>query len=237
MEAEPPKAVLPKRKRRWFQFRRRSLLIFTVIVAVGFAWLGSKIERKRREQAIVDAIRERGGIVELDYVNGEPAGPAWLRWLLGVNFFSDVQRVRIAHADDAMLRGFTELTQLRTLEILGDGVTDAGLVNLKGLTRLQRLYLDNTKVTDVGLVNLKALNELQRLFLISTQVTDAGLVNLKTLNELQLLRLDDTQVTDAGLVNLKGLAKLKWLSLETTRVTDAGVADLKKALPNCKISL
>jgi hypothetical protein len=34
MEAEPIKAALPKRKRRWFQFSLRTLLIVTTVVAV-----------------------------------------------------------------------------------------------------------------------------------------------------------------------------------------------------------
>ena len=31
MPTEPSKAEAPKRKRRWFQFRLRSLMVFTVI--------------------------------------------------------------------------------------------------------------------------------------------------------------------------------------------------------------
>jgi hypothetical protein len=35
MQSEPPKAEPPKRKRRWFQFSLRTLMIFTLICAVG----------------------------------------------------------------------------------------------------------------------------------------------------------------------------------------------------------
>ena len=51
MEAEPP-----KRKRRWFQFSLRFLLIFTAIVGVGCALLAHRIEHKCREQDAVEAI-------------------------------------------------------------------------------------------------------------------------------------------------------------------------------------
>ena len=208
MDAEPP-----KRKRHWFQFQfsLRTLLIFALIAALGCAWLGRKIERKRREQAIVDAIRERGGVVEYDYINGEPSGPAWLRWLLGDNLFDDVKRARIRHVDEATLGGLAEMTRLRRLDLNNTNMTDDGLAHLKGLTQLQWLDLDNTQVTDGGLVNLKGLIQLQNLFLAKTKVTDDGLVNLKALNELQRLFLFNTKVTGAG------------------------VADLNKALPNCKI--
>jgi hypothetical protein len=65
MEAEPPKAESPKRKRRWFQFSLRTLLIGVVIIAIACGWLGSKIERKRKELDAVKAIIDVGGRVKL----------------------------------------------------------------------------------------------------------------------------------------------------------------------------
>src|SRR4029077_10177857 len=50
MEAEPPKSEPIKRKRRWYQFSLRTLLIVVVIVAIPCAWLGRKIEQKRPER-------------------------------------------------------------------------------------------------------------------------------------------------------------------------------------------
>jgi hypothetical protein len=51
MQPEPPKADLPKRKRRWFQFSLRTLLILTVACAVGAAWVAREMERKRRRES------------------------------------------------------------------------------------------------------------------------------------------------------------------------------------------
>ena len=61
METEPPEADPPKRKRRWFQFSLRTLMIFTIIVAVACGWLGNKIEQKRREREAVEAFVKAGG--------------------------------------------------------------------------------------------------------------------------------------------------------------------------------
>jgi hypothetical protein len=49
MQTDPPKAEPPKRKRRWFQFSLRTLLIFTMVVAVACGWVGwqAKIVRER----------------------------------------------------------------------------------------------------------------------------------------------------------------------------------------------
>jgi hypothetical protein len=174
MEAERTKAEPPKRKRRWYQFSLRTLMIFTAIIAVGFGWLVSKIAKKRHEQALVAGIREHGGGVEYD-----SSVPTSLRWLLGGNFFNDVQYAWITRADDATLRSLAELTRLRGLHLFGDGVTDAGLANLKRLAQLQWLYVDNTRVTDAGLVNLKGMTQLQWLRLENNNLTDTGFTNLK----------------------------------------------------------
>ncbi len=58
MPTEPPKTELPKRKRRWFQFSLRSLLIFMPICVIGSVWVARRIEQKRkaRESRINEAV-------------------------------------------------------------------------------------------------------------------------------------------------------------------------------------
>jgi hypothetical protein len=93
MEAEPP-----KRKRRWFQFSLRSLLIFTVLCAIGSALLTPRLQQAQRQKTAVEGILEEGGVVWYDYeVNSEGnhiggaerPGPAWLHKMLGDDFFAD----------------------------------------------------------------------------------------------------------------------------------------------------
>jgi hypothetical protein len=50
METEPPKANPPKGKRRWFQFRLRSLLIGVTLAAIPCGYVGwqAKIVRDRK---------------------------------------------------------------------------------------------------------------------------------------------------------------------------------------------
>ena len=69
---------------------------------------------------------------------------------------------------------------MQTLDIRhASGVTDAGLVHLKGLARLEKLDLTNTQITDAGLVHLKGLTKLQRLNFWDTQVTYEGVKKLQ----------------------------------------------------------
>jgi hypothetical protein len=252
--AEKPQPDAPKpkkRKRRWFQFSLRSLLIATLMCAVACGWLGKKIEQKRNERAAFQAIARLGGGMQYDYQlggsGGTPHGPAWLRKLLGDDFFSDVEVV-VFPVDPSLILGsggevsydglvyLQSFVHLQILILRGDSFTDAGLEHLKGLTKLGRLDVESKNITDAGLEHLKGLTDLQSLTLNSNRITDAGLEHVKRLIHLRRSFLTRTHVTDAGLQHLKGLSQLQTLNLEATDVTDAGVARLQQSLPSCEIS-
>jgi len=210
----------PKPKRRWYQFRLRTLLVVTLVLAVGLSWIAVKLQQARRQRKAVQAICQLGGAVgyDFDIVGGtyrpryeEPAGTAWLS---RVDLVSDVLAVSLS----------------------GPSVHNEDLVHLESLPKLESLHLGGTQVTDAGLKHLKGLTNLKSLTLGGTHVTDGGLVNLKGLTNLDHLELCDTQVTDAGLVHLEGLTNLQLLYLSGTKVTPEGVNELRQALPNCYIS-
>ena len=224
MQTEPRKAEPPKRERRWFQFSLRTLMIVTVVCAIGSARVAQKIERKHQEQAAVDAIRKLGGYAYYDYQVGadgriaprnEPSGPPWLRKLLGDSFFNEVEIVSLPP---------------------GPEVTDAALDGLKELKQLRFISLRDTYVSDAGLASLKGSTQLNGLNLSRTKVTGAGLENLSDLPQLQSLELDGANINDAGVAALKRLTRLQWLYLSGTKVTDADLNQLRKSLPNCSIS-
>ncbi len=158
MEAEPIAA--PKRKRRWYQFSLRSLMIFTAIIAVLFGWLGSKFEQKRRQCAATEAIVKAGGQLSYDYerVKGkpgywqpaEPFGPAWLRAILGDNFFSEVDLIYCISAAENL----KEFPRLRSLRLMSWGITDEAVESVKTLKELRDLGLIDAKLSDA------AVNEL-----------------------------------------------------------------------------
>ena len=238
-EADP----LPKRNRRRFQFSLRTLLIFTAIVAIPCAWLGRKVEQKRKEREAVAAITKLGGFVRYDFEfdksgralpNAEPPGANWLRNLLGENFFTEIQgvvlgkRANIPTPGDAGLVSLSEFSHIQMLMLTDADVTDIGLENLQGLRQLKWLYLSGTKVTSAGMVHLNGLTQLLRLDLSKTKISDAGLAHLTGLTSLSKLALRDTNVSDSGLVHLEGLAQLNELDLSGTNVGDAGLVHLKR---------
>jgi hypothetical protein len=150
MQTDSPKADPPKRKRRWFQYSLRTLLIFTLVCAVASAWLANKMEQKRKERDAVTAIVKSGGHVYYDSdIQGKdwyarmrvagPRGPEWLRKLLGENFFSDVELVSLIRVKDA----------------------EEALINVRGLTEVERLTICQINFTDADLAKLIELPQLR----------------------------------------------------------------------------
>src|SRR2546430_1241064 len=103
MQFDAPKIDPPKRKRRWLQYRLRSLLILMLILGIGMTWLVAVKKKADKQRAIVEQIQKDGGWVYYDYQydqsgrsipHADPAAPAWLRILLGDDFFANVEGVR-----------------------------------------------------------------------------------------------------------------------------------------------
>jgi hypothetical protein len=156
----------PEPNRRWHQYALRWPLLCALLLALLCGWFAVKMEQARRQKALVEEIENVGGLVWRDYQfdadgslltkDPQPPGPAWLRRVLGDDFFMNVVKL--------------DLTQTE--------IGDAGLEHLKGLPHLQSLYL-GTEVTDAGLAHLKGLTELRYLNLSRTHVTDAGVQGLQ----------------------------------------------------------
>ena len=145
----------PKPKRRWYQFSLRSLLVLTLIVAIGMSWLAVRLRQAQNQRKAVIELQKLGATVEYQETEGGLSN-ALLRNLVG---------------DEAL--------PVVEIDLLGTQVTDAGLVHLKGLSSLNWLDLDGTQLTDAGLIDLKGLSSLERLDLHQTQVTEGGVQELQ----------------------------------------------------------
>ncbi len=223
------------RMRRWLQFSLRSLLIVTVLCAIGAAWLGRRIEQKRREMETVKLIKANGGTVVFDYERdqqgairksgGVPNGPPFLRRLLGDNFFSEVDSVDFQNTESCgvVLAGPIEsLPNLKSLSVFnGANATDADMEHIQALSRLERLDLSSTHISDIGLTKLTALRELKYLDLAGTKIADDGIGAISALSKLENLCVYGTNVGDIGVARLDGLSSLKYLDLSRTKITDA----------------
>jgi hypothetical protein len=61
MQAEPPKADPPKRKRRWFQFSLGTLLIGVTLLAIPCAWVGWQAKIIHRRKAMINKLTRMDG--------------------------------------------------------------------------------------------------------------------------------------------------------------------------------
>jgi hypothetical protein len=126
---------------------------------------------------------------------------------------------------DNGLEELTRLPRLELLTIVGNRITDSGMVHVARLSTLRVLTL-NCNVTDTGLELLAYLPNLERLDLTQTRITDAGLGHLKNYARLTTLVLNGTQLTDEALPAIAQLKTLQQLYLGHTSVDDAAVASL-----------
>ncbi|MCE9552953.1 MAG: hypothetical protein K8T91_06195 [Planctomycetes bacterium] len=167
-----------------FQFRLRTILILTTIIAV---WIGWWSYKARQQREVVRVVTRLGGFVTYDFMvdqsgqlvaNAPPTIPTWL----DVDYFSNVVRVNLDGTDvtDADLEHLKCLAEMRWLNLFNTKITDAGLENLKGLSKLERLELGSAAyVTDAGLEHLKGLTQLRGVYLGGTQISDQGEARLR----------------------------------------------------------
>ena len=233
MEVEPP-----KRKRRWFQFSLRTLLIFVLVCAVGSAWLGVIAKRANRQRVAVETIKKAGGTVYYDYqadadgvLRFPPSSPAYPEWLkngLGVDYFSNVVRVSLNSRSDAgSFEALSDLPHLGSVWLAGRNVTDSVLARTTTLSQLHALIVSNSAITATGWESLEHLPQLKMMNLQGSTLTDSVLLHIKSLTGLKRLFLDSPQITDSGLTHIMALSQLEELGLIHCPVTDNGLQQLK----------
>jgi hypothetical protein len=239
-----------KPKRRWCQFRLRTLFLLVAVCAVPCGLFKWKWDRKQAERRAVTEIKKVGGFVAYDWQvtegysasavtllrlkqaqRREPPGPAVLRKFLGDDFLAHLVQVQFPYAEitDDELVWMKALPDLEYLDLRNKkGITDNGLEHLQSLSRLHWLVLNQTKLTGAGLRHLKLAKGLRLLGLQSLPITDADLVQLAAFPDLEELNLSHTQITDAGLTHLAHLPKLRSVWLMSTAISNEGVKLLAK---------
>ena len=240
-QTEPSEPTATPRRfswRRLLQYRLRTLLIVTTLVAVWLAWWS---HTARRQRDAVARITQAKGWILYDFHQEHLAMPRyWPEWLVehvGVDHFATVgvavypkrTAFEAEYPKDnvhVFLRGIGELSSLEIVRLDEAPVADADLESFGGLRSLRSLSLDGTGVSDVGLAKLKGLHGLRYLGLNGTQITDAGLKHIAFLKELEGLGIIGTRVTESGMEQLRNLPALKVINLDDTMVTDAGIEPL-----------
>ena len=211
------------RKHRWLRISLRSLLVATLIIAVGFAWMTNYAKSRR---AAFAAIREAGGQIQMANVPKTVIAERLESWL-GPELFGDAYKVdlRKSKANNDLLKQVAVLRELRALDLSYTSVGDAGLPAIAHLP-LQELWLQSTTVTDRSAATLSRIRSLEFLALNATSLTDHFLEDLQSLPDLRNLGLRGSKVTGAGMQFLSRHPRLEKLDVYSTEVDDAGVEGL-----------
>lgn len=237
--------VAPRPRRRWFQFRLRTLLIGVLLLSVclaGYVWVR---ERARRQAKAVATLREMA--VGVDYESdesaraNEPSFP-WHRWdsvsdYLSRDYFEDVVGVYENPFGPSDSRKFwnavRELSALKTLALENDQVTPEDLRLLQNHSDLERLSMHNDRVSDEHLQEIGRLKGLRTLTVdcLSGQqgkISHNGIDHLASLPHLRRLSLSGTTVDDRAALSLARLDRLETLDLINTNLSDDGLAHLAR---------
>jgi hypothetical protein len=195
----------PKPRRRWFQFTLRTLLVLMLLVCIGMGWLGVKMQQTRKQRAAINAIVHGGGRVtnwgnftstfegwqgpsrrtmalylpspEYQSYVDESQVHAWLRWLLGDDFFTHPTMTVVTST--VGMEHLGGLPQLESLILIDDQISDTDLRYLKCLPRLEALYIFGNSITDDGLNHVEELTQLRDVYISSTKVSDSGVKELQ----------------------------------------------------------
>ena len=119
-----------------------------------------------------------------------------------------VEWLSIREVDNDDLRFFTEMRNLKKLDLSFNDITGESLLNLGDLPELEHLYLSNSNISGSGLASLAKFPKLRKLDLVRTPVDDESIPYLLQLKKIRSLSLDQTQITPEGGMQL---ADLYWI--------------------------
>ena len=229
------------RKRRWYQFSLRTLIVVIVLLSVLFGTLSAWLQRGRRQTQAVATIRKYKGNITYDYMSHHNADgsvsyghkvdspvPVWLiRWL-GVDFFHEVVSIDAdsgsQHAVWDAIGQFPEVTRLSVSGSSLQGPVD--VTSLSKLRRLRSLLISGDTIRGEDLRCLQDAVDLESLWIQDSTFNDQGLQYLAALPKLTTLSFRYTRVGDDGLAFLADYPSLKYVDLSHTQVTDRAMDHL-----------
>jgi hypothetical protein len=172
------------------------------------AWKANQISEQRR---IIATIKDIGGLVYYTHENpvlymkngkpDDPPGPAWIRRILGDDFFAEVEEVSLQPAWESTTNEtvalVAQLPTVRWVQINSSVVDDNGLKPLRTLTRLTSVDIKSPMVTDKGVEELSRIPTLSSLELGCPRITGASLPCIKRMTGLRRLTICGVNFSEA----------------------------------------
>jgi hypothetical protein len=224
------------KRRRWYQFSLRTLLVAMVVVGTVLGLLGIRLQRARRQQEAVVALGRLEG--KLEYVQAETT-PIVLRdfaepWV-GRDFFDSVvaAEVDLTLADTtqgqlAAWNAIGDLPQLKNLQVeypLRYPRSRFNIGPIHRLSKLRYLKIRDAQIAGDDLLPLSEMPWLESLDLSHCQVADDAWRHLAGLPRLDTLHASYSFVSDEGAAQLARCSHLRHLILTRANITDRGAAE------------
>lgn len=253
------KGTCPPLRRR-LKMSLPAAMLLVAFVGLYMGYIANKVWRQR---TVVAAVKELGGGVMYDWrfnnghvddmLNpyGRPWGPAWLRRIVGDEYFQEIVRVDTCSttpppegAVDDLIAKLRGLPRLQFVEVMY--ASDRGMTYLRGVPNLKTLIIVGpNRVTEAGIAALAGKGGLAEVRIFDAALRDSWLKPLSLLPDLECLDLRGPDITDKGLAHLRSMKTLSFLSISENRntITDAGLEPISclsnleyLVLPNSQIS-
>ncbi len=171
---DEPASAPPRRRIPRIRISLRAFMVLILILGTGLGYL---VVGAREQRDAVAAIEHAGGKVAYDWQwqggfadpSKRPWWPSWAGKILGPDYFSTVKQVTLIAqkpdvVDDDVMVEVGRLHGLESLMINGcKGVTDAGMVHVRGLSQLTILEVSFTGITGASLRNVAGFSRLKKL--------------------------------------------------------------------------
>jgi hypothetical protein len=169
-----------KRKRRWFNFSLKTLLVVMTAIAIV---LGFYIKSFRDKREAIAAIQELSA-----WISYEKGGPQWLRkFVRDEKYFWNPIAIRF-----------------NTSRPMTNAELKSAIDPMMEFDNLTYVSLYRSKISDSGLAELLPLaDKLESLDIRNTKVTDNSIANLTQFHRLSLLRLQDSGISSDGVDELR----------------------------------
>ncbi len=235
------------------------IIILAALVATGLLFFGlNKPIRKWNEHArILESLRTRGAIIDLDtslperfHVRGpllsltlsKPIAVRWrertltdtdLRNTAHLTSLTDLKIYRCSFNPSQLAASLKSLPNLRNFELTGSQLNSGTAQNLAILKNLQRLHIWRCTGDDIDFARACAGGQLHYLDLSECPIGLATVQAIGRQTGLWLLYLDDTPLSDSHLSYFTNLTALRHLRLSLTLVTGENFA-LFRSLPELR---
>jgi hypothetical protein len=246
----------PPRRRQWFRFSLRSLLIAVTLLSL---WFGYAFSRAQYERQAAEAIGDARGQVVYDWqirppgsdpkVQPVPPGPQWLRNRVGPHWFDRIVEVRLNGYNNRSSKNrfavvgphLAKLQSLRSLSLWGGELDDDDYRLLGRMTQVEKLFIrQDVEIRPQHAAALSTASGLTELNLGNAKISPEALRELSKLPNLKALKIDcfyhdpnagggiqtKYQLRDDAAEALATFPKLSSLMLFATRITDNGMAAL-----------